>query len=187
MALRDQPYLPLYVQDFLTDEKLNMCTPATQGVYIKILCITRNAKNVYRLSLSDKYSNLDDKLAISSFLSKQIYFPYSIIESSVKELLEISLIKRENNILIIEKRNFLKIRLRDTDYKKWLSLISEVFERDNYTCQYCGDYGGKLEADHKIPFSKGGDDSLENLITACRRCNRRKSNKSVDEFKSLNL
>lgn len=26
MALRDQPYLPLYVQDFLTDEKLRECS-----------------------------------------------------------------------------------------------------------------------------------------------------------------
>lgn len=39
MALRDQPYLPLYVQDYLTDEKLSMCTWSTQGVYIKILCL----------------------------------------------------------------------------------------------------------------------------------------------------
>ncbi len=39
MALRDQPYLPLYVQDYLTDEKLSMCTWSTQGVYIKLLCL----------------------------------------------------------------------------------------------------------------------------------------------------
>ena len=35
MALRNQPYIPLYVQDFLTDEKLNQCSPASQGIYIK--------------------------------------------------------------------------------------------------------------------------------------------------------
>jgi uncharacterized protein YdaU (DUF1376 family) len=39
MALRDQPYLPLYVQDYLTDERLNMCSWATQGIYIKIMCV----------------------------------------------------------------------------------------------------------------------------------------------------
>lgn len=39
MALRNQPYFPLYVQDYLTDEKLNMCSWETQGIYIKILCV----------------------------------------------------------------------------------------------------------------------------------------------------
>ena len=39
MALRNQPYLPLYVQDYLTDEKLSMCSWATQGIYIKLLCL----------------------------------------------------------------------------------------------------------------------------------------------------
>ena len=39
MALRDQPYLPLYVQDYLTDEKLNNCSASSQGIYIKIMCL----------------------------------------------------------------------------------------------------------------------------------------------------
>jgi len=42
-----------------------------------------------------------------------------------------------------------------------------------------------MEKKKVIPFSKGGDDTLENIITACRRCNRRKHNKSFDEFKLL--
>lgn len=33
-------------------------------------------------------------------------------------------------------------------------LRSFVFERDNYTCWYCGDYGDTL--DHIIPRSRGG-------------------------------
>jgi len=44
MALRDQPYLPLYVQDYLTDEKLSMCSWATQGVYIKLLCLLHKSE-----------------------------------------------------------------------------------------------------------------------------------------------
>ena len=39
MALRDQPYLPLYVQDFLTDEKLAECSAMATGVYIRLMCI----------------------------------------------------------------------------------------------------------------------------------------------------
>jgi len=49
-----------------------------------------------------------------------------------------------------------------------------VLERDNSTCQYCGltpKDGVKLEIDHKIPVSKGGGDSIENLTTSCYDCN----------------
>lgn len=51
-----------------------------------------------------------------------------------------------------------------------------VFERDNFTCQYCGGVGEEtdLEVDHIIPVSKGGNDDIRNLCTACWKCNRSK-------------
>ena len=51
-----------------------------------------------------------------------------------------------------------------------------VFERDNYTCQYCGCSGeeAELEIEHVIPVSKGGNNDIHNLATACRVCNRSK-------------
>lgn len=54
----------------------------------------------------------------------------------------------------------------------------KVFDRDDYTCRYCGKTpadGITLEADHVIPKSKGGDNSMENLVTSCFDCNRGKS------------
>jgi hypothetical protein len=56
-------------------------------------------------------------------------------------------------------------------------LRRQVFKRDNYTCRYCGYTGGPLHADHVYPESKGGETTLENLVTACPNCNERKSNK----------
>ena len=73
-------------------------------------------------------------------------------------------------------------RMYNWNVKKWYRIINIVFKRDNYTCQYCGKVGEKLEADHIIPFSKGGSDDLENLTTSCRKCNRSKRDKSVKEF-----
>ncbi len=70
---------------------------------------------------------------------------------------------------------------------KWAVLVKEVFARDNYTCRYCGKYGGKLECDHIIAFSNGGTDDLTNLATACKRCNRLKGNLSVESFLTLKL
>lgn len=64
----------------------------------------------------------------------------------------------------------------------WAALRAEVFRRDNYTCQYCSDRGGRLEADHLIPVSRGGETVLENLATACLACNRAKGTKLLSEW-----
>lgn len=55
-----------------------------------------------------------------------------------------------------------------------------VYIRDNYTCQYCGDkYPLKnLTLDHVIPVSKQGPKNWTNVVTACRECNQRKGNKT---------
>lgn len=57
-----------------------------------------------------------------------------------------------------------------------------VFDRDNYTCRYCGrttDSGITLEVDHVVPRAKGGGDEMENLVTSCFDCNRGKSAKEI--------
>jgi len=65
---------------------------------------------------------------------------------------------------------------------EWRELRSEVFKRDDYTCTYCGERGGKLECDHIHPVSKGGGHDLENLTTACFPCNRSKAGKTLEEW-----
>jgi 5-methylcytosine-specific restriction endonuclease McrA len=45
-----------------------------------------------------------------------------------------------------------------------------VFLRDRFECQYCGD-PKELTFDHLIPRSKGGRTTWENVITACSPCN----------------
>ena len=59
----------------------------------------------------------------------------------------------------------------------------EVFKRDSFRCQYCGRSSPDviLEVDHVVPVAEGGDNSLLNLITACRDCNRGKSDKRLTD------
>jgi len=49
----------------------------------------------------------------------------------------------------------------------------EVLSRDKFTCQYCGQTAPnvKLEVDHIMPVSNGGQSTLANLITSCYACN----------------
>ena len=58
-----------------------------------------------------------------------------------------------------------------------------IFERDRFTCQYCGwsgsvsfdhFYAGSLTVDHVTPVSAGGTDTDDNLVVACHACNLRK-------------
>jgi len=45
--------------------------------------------------------------------------------------------------------------------------------RDNFTCQKCGKRKIKLQAHHIVWASKGGKDSIYNLITLCEKCHDR--------------
>jgi 5-methylcytosine-specific restriction endonuclease McrA len=54
-----------------------------------------------------------------------------------------------------------------------------VFLRDGGRCQYCG---GRAESiDHVVPRSRGGPHTWENVVAACRRCNTRKRDRSVED------
>ena len=59
----------------------------------------------------------------------------------------------------------------------------EVFKRDSFTCQYCGDSAPDvvLHVDHIKPVIKGGTNELLNLITACISCNLGKGHRSLDD------
>ncbi len=57
----------------------------------------------------------------------------------------------------------------------------EIFRRDDYTCQYCGQHKKNLTVDHVIPRRLGGDHSWENLITACASCNHRKGGRTAEQ------
>lgn len=48
-----------------------------------------------------------------------------------------------------------------------------VFLRDRFECQYCGD-GQDLTFDHVVPRSRGGQTTWENVVAACSPCNLRK-------------
>ena len=49
-----------------------------------------------------------------------------------------------------------------------------IIARDEYTCQYCGVSKTPLTIDHITPKGKGGGDSWENLVAACKPCNQKK-------------
>lgn len=55
-----------------------------------------------------------------------------------------------------------------------------ILRRDKHTCAYCGKQGAST-IDHVFPRSRGGEDSWDNLVTACLRCNNVKSDRTPKE------
>ena len=72
------------------------------------------------------------------------------------------------------------------------ALRREIYTRDEERCVYCGFekgtsppagpyVGAKIGLDHVIPFTRGGEDSLENLVTCCSVCNQIKGDRTPEE------
>jgi len=81
--------------------------------------------------------------------------------------------------------------LREYEKRKTSIRFSKqnVFLRDGYECQYCGDSvtGRTATLDHVLPTSHGGKTTFENTVCACANCNANKGNnkKIVPKFKPL--
>lgn len=55
-----------------------------------------------------------------------------------------------------------------------------VLRRDGQRCAYCGNAATTI--DHVQPRSRGGQDSWENLVACCLKCNNVKSNRTLGEI-----
>lgn len=89
---------------------------------------------------------------------------------------------------------FIGYKKRDPEFEKLLRPKStartrtlnekirlQVLKRDSYKCQKCGRSPAThrelfLHVDHIKPFSKGGDNGIDNLQTLCNKCNLGKNN-----------
>ena len=73
------------------------------------------------------------------------------------------------------------LRMVSSVYKKRVPFsYKNVTKRDKEICQYCSSHKD-LTIDHVIPKSRGGKNTFENCVTACRDCNHRKGNKLMHE------
>ena len=54
---------------------------------------------------------------------------------------------------------------------RWERLRRRILDRDNWTCQTCGQSAGRMEVDHVVPLHLVGPAwEASNLQTLCRRC-----------------
>jgi len=75
------------------------------------------------------------------------------------------------------------------------NLKRTVYERSEGKCWYCGRQTFQscsnrfikslFTVDHKLPWSRGGFTTLDNLVAACAQCNRDKGDMDVEEFREV--
>ena len=109
MARKDKPYLSLYVQDFMSDEKLRECSAESVGVYIFVMCVLHKSDTYGSMKIKDKYFCLDFAYTFAydfaspcaSMLVRHLPFSEEVIRNSLTELIKegVLSIDTENNIL----------------------------------------------------------------------------------------
>ena len=60
---------------------------------------------------------------------------------------------------------------------------AKLFARDRNICAYCGDHfpDNELTREHIVPFAQQGRDHWMNVVTACKACNHRKSDRTPEQ------
>jgi len=131
------------------------------------------------------YSNIAEVVAVNGKVySSHTFNSWTELSELKKELNETTgaedWVRTPN--LILEVPRIIKL-VHDTKYylNKGVSLTRKnIFLRDNYTCQYCGTKhkAKSLDLEHVNPRCQGGIDSWENLVCACKKCNRKKKGRT---------
>ena len=96
---------------------------------------------------------------------------------------------RDNNRIkvYLSNKNYLNRRRKTKLTMETIQLVYEdnIKKYGVLTCYLCEQplQFGKDSLEHKIPLSRGGDNSYCNLGISCQSCNSKKHTKTVDEFK----
>lgn len=77
--------------------------------------------------------------------------------------------------LIIRLLNYVSISKKHLKVSK-----TRIYRRDGFECVYCGSKKN-LTIDHVVPKSKGGDNSWNNMVTCCNKCNFNKADRTPKE------
>lgn len=104
MALTNQPYLPLYVKDWLTSSKLKTCSSSSHGVMINIMCIMHKEEEYGTLLLKQNFKQ-DDNICLSfaTHLARLLPFDRDEIYPALEELIQENVLKLDGEKLICNR------------------------------------------------------------------------------------
>lgn len=175
MALRDQPYLPLYVNDFLTDEKLNMCSAESTGVYIRLLCVMHKSKEYGKILLRQKYRQSEQQVSnFAAMLAVQMPYDFAVIERSISELVDEEVLYIDGDALC-QKRMIKDAKLSDIrakSGKKGAESSNKRFQKDEHFA------AAKQTANTENEIEYENEDVIEDIRDKKEERSKRGSNKT---------
>lgn len=128
MALTDQPYLPLYVADWLTNSKLKLCSAKAHGIMINTMCLMHKEGRYGTILLKQKFKQNDKQNTkqngkqINNFaymLAKLLPFEFADVELGLAELVDEEVLKIEGDLLICNRM------VRDAELSKKRALSGQ--------------------------------------------------------------
>ena len=186
MALRDQPYLPLYVQDFLTDEKLSECSAQSTGVYIRIMCIMHKSEQYGNILLKQKHKQTDKQILNFALLLAK-HFPYSVdvIESSLTELIEEGVLIMQGDLLIqkrMVKDNELSIKRAESGKKGGIKSLGK--EQDFAQAKFQANTENEIDIENDIDIKNKGASKFKipTISEISEYCKERQNKVDADRF-----
>ena len=103
MALRDQPCLPLNVQDFLNDEKLLECSASATGIYIRLMCMMHKSDPYGKIAIKSRdislFGGIEPLEQFASQLVRHMPYDKKEILNALKELVGEGVLYVEGNYL----------------------------------------------------------------------------------------
>lgn len=113
MALTDQPYLPLYVDDWMNNTKLKMCSPGAHGLMTSIMCLMHKSESYGIILLKQKFKQTDKQAYnFASQIARLTSFDLLEIEKYFYELIEEKVLKIDGDTLICSRM------VKDADISK---------------------------------------------------------------------
>ncbi len=99
----------------------------------------------------------------------------SVLSTSLEEYKSVIRQMDVQEVTIVQKDGA-KVILRKSQRNLDTKVSWQVFKRDNYTCRYCGNDNVPMTYDHIHLWEKGGDNTVENGVAACKKCNKTRGN-----------
>jgi hypothetical protein len=111
MALRDQPYIKLFCQDYLTDEKLILCSYATQGIYVRIICVLHKSETYGGILFKQiPKQNFESTQYFAYVLSRQTGVPMPEMDDALEELIynDVMTVGEVDNVPFLYQKRMIK-------------------------------------------------------------------------------
>lgn len=131
-------------------------------------------KRAFSLLMQDHAQVIDAGSGTFQILAAGEWIDYSLSNPPAEDAPCIHTVKMRLRIpSVLLLRGFDRMPTKEVKFNR-----QNIFERDRYRCQYCGNvfHPRDLNLDHVIPRVHGGKTSWENVVTSCIKCNTRKAN-----------